>query len=281
MSRCGQLAALLASLIGSAACSDGTKYIGSHTGTGVSAAGDCAKPGPMPAALQLAPFYEKYIDAGGIPVVSSAGVSDLALERACDISIHVLSKRADVRARMLANNLRVVVIARDEVMTDIPEYRDLYTQAPNLDWDKEARGTGPARGGIPLASAGEENLLCSSDDLFIGETLLVFALGHALRALGILDVDPQFDARLRTAYDNAMAAGLWSDTHAGRSAEQYWAEGVQDWFDANREALPEPDGLHNAINTRAELKAYDAGLAGILADYVPEDAWRPVCLAHP
>ncbi|HKO54144.1 MAG TPA: hypothetical protein VJV79_40830 [Polyangiaceae bacterium] len=235
----------------------------------------------MPPTLQLAPFYEKYIDARGIPVVGSAGVSDLALERACDISIHVLAERADVRARMVANDLRVVVIARDEVMTDIPEYRDLYTLAPNLDWDKEARGTGPARGGIPIASAGEENLLCSSDDLFRGETLLVFALGHALRALGIVDVEPQFEARVRAAYDHAMAAGLWSDTHAGRSAEQYWAEGVQDWFDANREALPAPDGLHNAINTRAELKAYDPGLAAIVAEYVPEDAWRPRCLAQP
>jgi len=90
----------------------------------------------------------------------------------------------------------------------------------------------------------------------------------------------EWQARLEAAYDTALAAGLWTDTYAATGAEQYFAEGLQSWYDANREAAP-PDGLHNAINTRSELEAYDPELASLIAEYVPADDWRPVCLAKP
>ena len=273
------LAVLIATLLSTNACSDGTKYIGSNAGDTDSKT-ECARPAAPPAGLALDPFYAKYTDARGIPVVSSASVSDLALERACDIAIHVLEKRADVHARLVENELRVVVIAQGEVMTDIPEYRDIYDVSPGLDWDEVARGVGPG-GDSTLASAGEENLLCLDEDLFAGEVLLIFSLGHGMRDLGILDVDPTFERRIASAYDSAIGAGLWANTHAGKNPAQYWAEGVQDWFDANREVSPEPDGLHNEINTRAELKAYDPELAAIMAEYVPDDDWRPPCAAQP
>src|SRR5690606_17564659 len=40
---------------------------------------------------------------------------------------------------------------------------------------------------------------------------------------------------------------------------EYFAEGVQSWFDNNREN----DNEHNHVNTRAELIAYDPGLAAL------------------
>jgi hypothetical protein len=276
----GRFTALTATLLSTFACDGGTKYIGS-TATSGAAADECAAPKPPPAALGLDPFYTRYVDASGIPVVSSASVPDSALERACDIAIHVLEKRADVHARLVENDLRVVVIARSEVMTDIPEYRDIYSAAPELDWDNVARSVGPFLD-VPLASAAEENLLCLSDDLFAGEVMLIHSLAHALRRLGILDLEPESDARVRAAYDAALDAGLWADTYAATNFEQYWAEGVQGFYDGNREvASPDPDRLHNEINTRAELKAYDRELAAIIAEYVLDDAWRPPCAAPP
>lgn len=273
--RPGRLARLAATLFFTLACSSGTRYIGSHD-----AATECTGPTEPPAELELDPFYERYLDARGIPVVSSGSVSDTALERACAITLHVLGERADIHARLIENGLRVVVIDEDEVMTDIPEYEDLYETSPDFDWDNAGRGTGPSPDG-QIASVAEENLLCSDDDLFAGESILVFSLGHALRSRGILETDPDFDPRLEAAYDAAMAAGLWTDTHAASTYPQYWAEGVQDWFDANRESLPQPDGIHNAINTRVELEAYDSELAAIIAGYVPDDDWQPPCLVRP
>ena len=42
---------------------------------------------------------------------------------------------------------------------------------------------------------------------------------------------------------------------------EYFAEGVQSWFDNNRE----PDHDHNHVNTRAELIEYDPALAALFS----------------
>jgi hypothetical protein len=262
-------AASIAFLLLATACSGETKYIGSHRG-----AEACAPPAPPPQALGLDGFYAKYVDARGLPVVSSAGVSDAALAQACNITVHLL-ERSDVRGAVIENGMRVAVIGRQEVTTDLPEYRDLYSASPGLDWDNEIRSIG-ATIERPVSFAGEENLLCLPADLFSGEALLVHSVAHGLRRLGILSLDAAWDARLRAAYDDALASGLWSATYAATDHEQYWAEGVQDWYDANQEALP-ANGIHNQVNTRAELTAYDPELAALIAEYFPDDSWRPTC----
>src|SRR5215813_14935571 len=64
-----------------------------------------------PAALGLDPFYKKYSDALGIPIVSSEKVPDAALLVARDITIHMLSKRPDLREALIAKKMRVGVMA--------------------------------------------------------------------------------------------------------------------------------------------------------------------------
>ena len=47
-----------------------------------------------------------------------------------------------------------------------------------------------------------------------------------------------------------MEEGLWKGKYAATNFHEYWAEGVQSWFDTNREN----DHDHNHVNTREELK---------------------------
>jgi hypothetical protein len=56
-----------------------------------------------------------------------------------------------------------------------------------------------------------------------------------------------------------MKAGLWKGKYASVNHHEYFAEGVQSWFDNNREN----DHDHNHVNTRAELLDYDPGLAAL------------------
>jgi hypothetical protein len=252
-------------------CSGGTKYIGANGESGA-----CGVPASPPATLELDSFYERYLDARGIPVLSSANVSDTALARACDATIHMLEKSADVRAQLVENTFRVAVIGIDEVLTDLPEYSDLNEVRPDVDWDYTVRSVGAGSLERPVSSVGEENLLCLSDDLYAGESITIHSIAHGLRSLGIVYVDPDWQVELESAYDTALAAGLWIDTYAATDPSQYFAEGVQSWYDAN---LTPPNGVHNDINTRSELEGYDPELAALIADYVPTDDWRPACLA--
>src|SRR4249920_3386084 len=77
-----------------------------------------------PPDLGLDPFYKKYTDAFGIPIVSSEKVDDNALLMARDIVNYMLLKRPDVRAVMVQKKSRVLVMARVEGEMDLPERRD-------------------------------------------------------------------------------------------------------------------------------------------------------------
>jgi peptidyl-prolyl cis-trans isomerase A (cyclophilin A) len=83
-------------------------------------------------------------------------------------------------------------------------------------------------------------------------------------------VDRTFDQRLREAHHSATNRALWKGTYAAVNANEYWAEGAQSWFDDNREN----DSLHNHVNTRAELKEYDPGLAALCAEVFGDLPWR-------
>jgi hypothetical protein len=119
-------------------------------------------------------------------------------------------------------------------------------------------------------SCGAENLLAYAGDPYKEENICVHEFGHALHQMGVNSIDPTFDKRLETAYETAMGAGLWKDTYAASNKNEYWAEGVQSWFDSNREN----DNQHNHINTREELKKYDTGLAALLIEIFGDRSWR-------
>ena len=75
---------------------------------------------PPPVELALDPFYKKYADAFGVPIVSSEKVPDAALLIARDIVNFMLSKRPDARAVMIERKSRVIVMGKDEMQTDPP-----------------------------------------------------------------------------------------------------------------------------------------------------------------
>lgn len=54
------------------------------------------------------------------------------------------------------------------------------------------------------------------------------------------------------------------------NAAEYWAEGVQDWYDTNRTM----DHDHNHIHTREQLKRYDPELAKLCAEVLGDSDWR-------
>ena len=60
------------------------------------------------------------------------------------------------------------------------------------------------------------------------------------------------------------------DCYATKNRAEYFAEGVQAWYDTNRTM----DHDHNHIHTRAQLKEYDPMLADFLKDILGDGEWR-------
>ena len=161
----------------------------------------------------------------------------------------MLAEHPAILASLRSRGVRPVVMAHDEYTTDLPEQADMK---PKSFWDRRVRGLGG-----PLASCAEENLLCYPGDPCPTEDILIHEFAHTILDRGLAELAPGFEKRLHQAYGKAMEAGLWKNTYTAENPHEYWAEAVQDWFDNNRQN----DAQHNAVNTRAELRQYDPGLA--------------------
>lgn len=233
-----------------------------------------------PAALKLDPFYTKYVDAEGIPIVASSKAPDAALLIARDIVMTMLSERPDIRQAMIRQGYRIGVMAVDEYTTDLPEQRDW--KKPTLDdprlsrceqknyaaisamtdrqyWNERARGMG----GL-FTTGAAENLLGVPHTRYFGENIFVHEFSHGILST-IETVDPALFAKVRAAYDAALAAGRWKGDYAAVSVQEYWAEGTQFWFNSNK-AYPSADGM---IATSQDLRRYDPDLFALLATVYP------------
>ncbi|HMF17773.1 MAG TPA: PVC-type heme-binding CxxCH protein, partial [Gemmataceae bacterium] len=220
-----------------------------------------------PADWKLDPFYTKHVSVHGFPVVGSAKVSDYAVLEAAYLIDKMLAKRPDILAALVKNKVRCAVMAYSERTTDVPEHSDLKDKAY---WDRRARGLGPTRI-RPAISCAEENLLCYPGDPYVNENILVHEFAHAIHLMGLNSIDKTFDKKLRELYRSAMDQGLWKKTYAATNYAEYWAEGVQSWFDCNR---PADNGQHNGINTRQKLEKYDPELAKLIAEVFRNTPWR-------
>ena len=228
--------------------------------------------GPVPDGLRrdwkLSPFYKKHVSAGGLPVLSSAKVSDQALLEARHLIDRMLANRQDVRRALVRNKVRFAVMAPTELTTDVPEHSDL---TPKAYWDRRARGLGPTSA-RPAVSCGEENLLNLPGDRYAAENILVHEFAHAIHLMGLNSVDAKFDKRLREVFARSTGKGLWKKTYAATNHAEYWAEGVQSYFDCN--AANNHD--HNDVDTRAKLAKYDPELFRLIDETFGKPAWRYV-----
>lgn len=219
--------------------------------------------------LDLSPFYKKYTDAGGLAVVGSDKVSDAALLEAADTVRHMLADRDDILQAIVKNHIRLAVMSPDEKTTDIPEHSDL---TPKEYWDKRARGLG-ATHERPAVSCAEDNLLNLKGDRYNTENILVHEFAHTVHLMGMNTLDPTFDHRLHDVYDKAMEKGIWRETYAASNDREYFAEGVQAYFDC---AAPPAPGVHNDINTRERLEKADPDLFALIDGVFKQSKWRYV-----
>ncbi len=228
-----------------------------------------------PKSLNLDPFYKKYANVNGIHIMSSHRVPDSAFVKACEI-IDFMTKDLPqkVLVQMVKMNARLGIMARYEGTTDIPEHSDLASDT-TLNWDIRARGLGGDME-LPLTTCAEENLLCYQIDKYHAEDITIHEFAHAIHLIGIAPTDPMFNGLLQKTFDKALAAGKYKNTYAATNFYEYWAEGVQDWFNVNGE-VEKPDGKHNWVNTREDLKKYDPDLYEIISRYFSDFEESPSC----
>jgi hypothetical protein len=190
-------------------------------------------------------FYRKYIDVEGLPVMAAAEVDDKALQRTYSLVTHLLAGRPDILQAMVTNGTRLIIIGKDQVYTDMPEYSHSRDAAYI---NERVRGTG----GFAVTSFGEENLLSMPIDRYDDESIGLHEFCHTVDA-ALTRIDNTWRQRLRQTYQHAVSNGLWKNSYAGSNQGEYWAEICQSYFDNNRVN----NWNHGPVATREQLKVYD------------------------
>ncbi len=228
-----------------------------------------------PKDLDFDAFYKKYSNVNGIHILSSQKVPDSAFVKACEIIDFMTGGLPkNVLNQMIKMNARLGIMARYEGTTDIPEHVHLAKDT-TLNWDVRARGLGGDME-LPLTTCAEENLLCYQIDKYHAEDITIHEFAHAIHLIGIAPLDDNFNKLLQEKLDRALAEGKYKNTYAATNIYEYWAEGVQNWFNVNAE-VEKPDGKHNWVNTRDDMKKYDLGLYEIVSRYFPDFKESPSC----
>ena len=216
--------------------------------------------------LGLDEFYKKHLKLEGFSIIGSAKVSDFALQEAAFLIRKIVGNRNELLTLLNKNKVRFVVMARDEYTTDVPEHADL---TPSIYWDRRARGLG-ATFARPAVTCGEENLLGLEGDPYVKENILIHEFAHALHQMALNQIEPSFQKNIEKCFKQAIQKKIWAGTYASTNVNEYWAEGVQSWFNTNREN----DRDHGKINTRQELKEEDPSLAALIKNTLGESKWR-------
>ena len=220
---------------------------------------------PPPVSLGLDGVYGKYVDAGGVPIVSSLTVPDEALLRARDILSEMLAARPELYAALVRKGTRVAIGERGGVVSDLPEFRDsgiyddLHSKTRGIYEDELPQG-----GAITVAF--EENILCHDGESNKGNDTLVHELAHAVE----FAMPDEFMERVDSAYRQAMEAGLWRGAYAASNAREYWAEAVMGWF-----ALRGASRI--GATTRSSLWSYDPGVATLVHEVFGDAAVSASC----
>jgi len=229
--------------------------------------------GPVPASLRSPPysldqFYQQYCDADGIPIIASPAVDPEALRIGkARVKIMMQNLPSDVKWAMIDNQTRLAILGKNEVVTDIPEKSDLHKLFPEKRYNTSyRRGVGPTKK-RPAAVTGEENVLCLKSNRLPGSDTFVHEFAHTVHRMGLMDAEPNFNSDLKKAYQDAVIKrGLWKEAYASTNYAEYWATGVQIWFDVNYT----DKSLHkNYIKTKAQLVYYDPVLYNLVAKYFP------------
>ena len=232
---------------------------------------DIPEPVPPPPAVreafELDPFYQQWIDMGGLPVVASAQVNPYALKEAAWQIWQMIGHRPDVLEILVQKKVRFSIIAHNELISEVPEYNFPFPDFLSF-WARGIGGSGLEVPGHPAVSSSEESILHypSGGGSY---NALIHEFAHAIHRFGLNTIDPTFNNRLKAAYDAAMAQGLWQGTYASSDRREYWAEGTMGWF--------HPKGWGSFSNfgtTRSALKAYDPPLAALLAEIYGDTQWR-------
>jgi len=205
-------------------------------------------------------FFSKQLDFKGVPIKAHRVVSNEALYIAREKLGKILGHQPMVISNLVAAGAELHIIGRDQVTTDLPEWRrdkgKPLAEYNGLTRDQRTRGMGGR-----LTSCAEENLLQLPGDHYLGRDICAHEFSHCIYQYGI---QPEVRQRIREQYQRSLEKGLWRKAYAATNPNEFFAELTMWYFgthgDLHMEG-PKPE------NGPEGLKKYDPEAYALVDDF--------------
>jgi hypothetical protein len=283
-------------------------------------------------------FFQKGTLVQGILIATSQKVADHTHREAAYQFNQVMATIApEIAERIRARKLLCVIVAHDELTSDVPLFASDKTGKELDFYNWRQRGFLTRVEGRQVVLFAEEDVM-EYEGGMQSESILIHEFGHVIQGAGFT---PEQNARVKASFEQSKQAGRYQDGYAAQrfrrvqsatpvslldalatsfpdqpraflakcldggdilvngqpshakvtvtkddkvlivfggpkqcyaatNSAEYWAEGVQDWFDTNRTM----DHDHNQLHTRAQLKTYDVPLAALCKEVMGDTPWR-------
>ena len=215
--------------------------------------------GGPPPHLNADPYYQKYLDAGGIPILAPESVPNEELQRAQATLFSMVTDRPDLLDVLVSQNTRILLYDRDKGgLSQLPEFA-AYSDS------KFAGVWGETSYGRAVVAPAMTTYHCND--------ILIHEIAHALDyALLIQDWEanrePGFKQARNQTYLSAMEAGLWAGRYESTVSHEYWAEMVVHWL--------RPDMFRTQFGL-SDLSEYDSKAFRLLEQYLGNPTLPDFC----
>jgi hypothetical protein len=216
-----------------------------------------------PEELELDPFYVKYCDAQGIPVIASSEVADEALRQGYYLTLNFFASIPEIRATMIARGAMLSIYGANQTVRDVPEtYTFSLSNSPGV------VGLGGSLS-QPVTVTTERDLARTP---WMCNSVTIHELGHAIRDIALLTTVRGFLTQSNDIFALAVQEDLWAGSYARTNADEYWAEGVSAYFGAYQD----PYGT-SYVRDRESLAEYDPRLFTFIESIWNGFAWTATC----
>ena len=215
--------------------------------------------GGPPPHLNADPFYQKYLNAGGIPILAPETVSDEELRRTQATLLGMVADRPDLLDVLASLNTRILLYDKEKGgLSQLPEFADYSDSDFSAVYGETSYGAAVAAPAMTTYHCNE---------------ILIHEIAHALDyAILIQDFnanrEPGFKQARNQAYLSAMEAGLWAGRYESTLSQEYWSEMVVQWL--RPDVFRTQFGLEN-------LSEYDSNAARLIEHYLGNPTLPDFC----
>lgn len=208
----------------------------------------------------------KSITYGGIIYKGKSNVSDKAFQRARLVVDTMLEKIPYVRTRLTEMSYKIVIIAADQKLTDIPEYEYFKGKQAHQRIIGKTRSFDtqvPGMAEYEMCAVSEDGLTKSRV-----EDILVHEMAHAI----LFHMYKEDGDLIQKIYTNAYEKHLFpSRAYLMNNYQEYWAVMTTAWFGVAKDYTG-----NGGVNSAEKVKARDPKIAAFLEQIYGTNTIEPI-----